>query len=54
MQVRALVRQFGRSQSLMGNQTHRSLSSSLSLVGIRARLDGGLLFLLVFGCSRDI
>ncbi|XP_008677310.1 protein TSSC1 isoform X3 [Zea mays] len=46
--VRALVRQFGRSQSLMGNQTHRSLSSSLSLVGIRARLDGGLLFLVIW------
>jgi hypothetical protein len=42
----------GRSNS-PGNQTHCSLSSSLSLVGIWARLDSGLLFLLVFSCSRD-
>ena len=53
-QVRATVRQFGKSQRLMGNQTHLNLSSSLSLVGIRARLDGELLFLLIFGCSRDV
>jgi hypothetical protein len=43
-----MVHQFGRSRSSMGNQTHHNLSSSLSLVGIRARLDGALLFLLIF------